>query len=128
VTCSIFLQIGFLTAIDLDLKLRLAVEGGGCSGLQFVQCARSFASVCLTQTIRYKFSLDPNPAAADDAIFSFYGMENSKVIIDNVSLGLINGSTIDYVEEMMSSSFRVKDNPNSKQSCGCGSSFEPKKV
>ena len=87
-----------------------------------------FASACLTQIIRYKFSLDPNPAAADDAIFSFDGMQNSKVIIDNVSLGLINGSTIDYVEEMMSSSFRVKDNPNSKQSCGCGSSFEPKKV
>ena len=61
-------------------------------------------------------------------VFTFEGMQDSKVIIDNVSLGLINGSTIDYVEEMMSSSFRVKDNPNSKQSCGCGSSFEPKKV
>ena len=77
---------------------------------------------------RYKFSLDLNPAAAEDLTFTFEGMQDSKVIIDNVSLGLINGSTIDYVEEMMSSSFRVKDNPNSKQSCGCGSSFEPKKV
>jgi iron-sulfur cluster assembly accessory protein len=77
---------------------------------------------------RYKFSLDQNPASAEDQVFTFEGMQDSKVIIDNVSLGLINGSTIDYVEEMMSSSFRVKDNPNSKQSCGCGSSFEPKKV
>ena len=77
---------------------------------------------------RYKFTLDPNPAAEDDLIFTFDGNRDSKVVIDSVSLGLINGSTIDYVEEMMSSSFRVKDNPNSKQSCGCGSSFEPKKV
>jgi iron-sulfur cluster insertion protein len=77
---------------------------------------------------RYKFTLDPNPAADDDLIFTYDGMSDSKVIIDSVSLGLISGSTIDYVEEMMSSSFRVKDNPNSKQSCGCGSSFEPKKV
>ena len=77
---------------------------------------------------RYKFSLDPEAAAADDLIFTFEGMQDSKVVIDSVSLGLINGSTIDYVEEMMSSSFRVKDNPNSKQYCGCGSSFEPKKV
>jgi iron-sulfur cluster assembly accessory protein len=77
---------------------------------------------------RYKFSLDSNPAADDDLIFSCNGMQDSKVVIDSVSLGLISGSTIDYVEEMMSSSFRVKDNPNSKQSCGCGSSFEPKKV
>ena len=62
---------------------------------------------------RYKFSLDPEAAAADDLIFTFEGMQDSKVVIDSVSLGLINGSTIDYVEEMMSSSFRVKDNPNS---------------
>jgi iron-sulfur cluster assembly accessory protein len=72
--------------------------------------------------------LDPNPADADDLIFTFDEMHSSGVVIDSISLGLINGSTIDYVEEMMSSSFRVKDNPNSKQSCGCGSSFEPKKV
>jgi len=72
--------------------------------------------------------LDPNPADAEDLIFTFDGMHSSGVVIDSISLGLINGSTIDYVEEMMSSSFRVKDNPNSKQSCGCGSSFEPKKV
>ena len=82
----------------------------------------------LIQRSRYKFSLDPEAAASDDLIFTFEGMQDSKVVIDSVSLGLINGSTIDYVEEMMSSSFRVKDNPNSKQSCGCGSSFEPKKV
>jgi len=69
-----------------------------------------------------------NPPDAEDRIFTFEGMQDAKLIIDNVSLGLVAGSTVDYVEEMMSSSFRVKDNPNSKQSCGCGSSFEPKKV
>ena len=88
-----------------------------------------FATVYLTQIVRYKFSLDPNPVTAEDVIFSFDGLQDSKVIIDSVSLGLINGSTIDYVEEMMSSSFRVKDNPSSTQCCGCCSkSFEPKKV
>jgi iron-sulfur cluster assembly accessory protein len=81
--------------------LRVAVEGGGCSGFQ------------------YKFDFDSQPAAQDDARF---GTAESLVVVDGVSLGFLAGSMLDYVETLGASSFEIK-NPNAKSSCGCGNSF-----
>ena len=82
------------------LMLRVAVSGGGCSGFQ------------------YGFSLDDtvNP---DDRTFERDGVT---AVIDEVSLELLAGSEIDYVEELVGASFQVK-NPNAASSCGCGASF-----
>lgn len=82
------------------LMLRLAVSGGGCAGFQ------------------YGFSFDDtvNP---DDRIFERDGV---KTVIDEMSLELLDGAEIDYVEELVGSSFQVK-NPNASSSCGCGTSF-----
>ena len=82
------------------LMLRVSVSGGGCSGFQ------------------YGFSLDDtvNP---DDLTFERDGVT---AVIDEVSLDLLAGSEIDYVEELVGASFQVK-NPNATSSCGCGSSF-----
>ena len=82
------------------LMLRVAVSGGGCSGFQ------------------YGFSLDDtvNP---DDRTFERDGVT---AVIDEVSLDLLAGSEIDYVEELVGASFQVK-NPNAASSCGCGASF-----
>lgn len=87
--------------------LRVSVDGGGCSGFQ------------------YQFELqDPNKGAkADDVRIS---KDGATVIIDSLSLEYINGSTVDYTQEMISSSFQIVDNPNSESSCGCGVSFSPK--
>lgn len=87
-----------------DGYLRLRVDGGGCSGFQ------------------YKFELDTEKHE-DDAVFEKAG---AKLIIDETSLDLVRGSTIDFVEEMISSSFQVVSNPNSESNCGCGASFAPK--
>ena len=84
--------------------LRLRVDGGGCSGFQ------------------YKFELDTEKHE-DDAVFEKAG---AKLIIDETSLDLVRGSTIAFVEEMISSSFQVVNNPNSESNCGCGASFAPK--
>jgi iron-sulfur cluster insertion protein len=80
--------------------LRVSVEGGGCSGFQ------------------YKFDLVPE-AAPDDIVLERSG---AKVVIDQVSLGFIAGSEIDFVDDLMGASFRIK-NPKATASCGCGTSF-----
>lgn len=82
------------------LMLRLAVSGGGCSGFS------------------YGFNLDQT-TAADDRIFEMHG---AKVVIDETSLDLLKGGQIDFVEDLLASSFRIS-NPNAKSTCGCGNSF-----
>jgi iron-sulfur cluster insertion protein len=85
---------------DPSLMLRLSVSGGGCSGFQ------------------YGFSFD-NARQADDHLFERDGV---KMVVDDTSLDLLSGAEIDYVEDLVGSSFQVK-NPNASSSCGCGSSF-----
>jgi iron-sulfur cluster insertion protein len=80
--------------------LRLAVSGGGCSGFQ------------------YGFSFD-EAKQADDRAFERDGVT---LVVDEVSLELVKGSEIDFVEDMMGAAFQVR-NPNAASSCGCGNSF-----
>ena len=79
--------------------LRVSVEGGGCSGFQ------------------YRFDLVAD--GADDLVIEKGG---ARVLVDPVSLGLLHGSEIDYVDDLMGATFRV-NNPNATASCGCGTSF-----
>jgi len=80
--------------------LRVSVEGGGCSGFQ------------------YKFDMD-RTKAADDLVISRYG---AVILIDPVSVNYMAGSEIDFVDDLIGASFKVK-NPQAKASCGCGTSF-----
>jgi len=82
------------------LMLRLEVSGGGCSGFS------------------YRFELDEK-TNGDDQIFEFFGV---KLVVDGMSLDLLHGSEVDYVEDLLASSFRVK-NPQATSTCGCGTSF-----
>ena len=82
------------------LFLRISVSGGGCSGFQ------------------YGFSFD-DEVRPDDREF---GRDGVKVVVDEVSLDLLAGAEIDFVEDMIGASFQVR-NPNATASCGCGSSF-----
>ena len=80
--------------------LRLSVEGGGCSGFQ------------------YKFGL-ADEAEGDDLVVERDGV---RLVVDAVSLDLLTGSEVDYVESLGGSAFKVT-NPNAASGCGCGSSF-----
>ena len=80
--------------------LRLAVEGGGCSGFQ------------------YRFGL-ADGIEVDDTIVETDGV---KLLVDAVSLDLVRGCQVDFVESLGGTAFRV-DNPNATAGCGCGSSF-----
>lgn len=84
-----------------QLRFRVSVKGGGCSGFQ------------------YEFSLDDAKPAAGDTIIANHGAE---AIIDDVSLGLLAGSVLDYTEDLAQAGFEIK-NPNATASCGCGNSF-----
>jgi iron-sulfur cluster insertion protein len=85
-----------------ELKLRVFVQGGGCSGFQ------------------YGFTLDTEQAE-DDWDLDVNGVH---VLVDSMSGGYLQGAEIDYKDDAMGSSFSIK-NPNAQTTCGCGSSFSP---
>lgn len=82
------------------LSLRTFVQGGGCSGFS------------------YGFTLDEE-VAEDDFEFP---LDEFKLLVDAMSMQYLAGATIDYKEELMGSQFTI-NNPNAKNTCGCGSSF-----
>jgi iron-sulfur cluster insertion protein len=84
--------------------LRLYISGGGCAGMS------------------YGMSIDET-VSSDDAVVMTRGI---KVVVDKLSLIYLRGSTIDYVDNLQSSGFKV-DNPNAAASCGCGLSFKANK-
>lgn len=89
-----------LAADPSKSALRIAVNGGGCSGFQ------------------YEFNL-ADTAAEDDLVIERGGV---KALVDPVSQGFLEGSEIDFVDDLMGQSFRIR-NPNVTSSCGCGTSF-----
>ena len=80
--------------------LRVAIDGGGCSGFSYV----------------FDFAVEPEDG---DLVIA---RDGASVFIDPVSLDLLKGSEIDYVTELIGASFQIR-NPNAKSSCGCGTSF-----
>jgi iron-sulfur cluster assembly accessory protein len=99
VTQRAFERLAEIGAADQGKALRIAVEGGGCSGFQ------------------YQIELDE--PAADDLILEGAG---EKVVIDPTSLPFLAGATVDFTEELIGARFAI-DNPNAASSCGCGTSF-----
>jgi len=83
-----------------DKYLRVAVEGGGCSGFQY----------------KFDFADSPN---SDDLVIE---RDGAKVVIDDMSLEFLGGSEIDYTNELIGSAFKIH-NPNATAGCGCGTSF-----
>ena len=101
VTQSAAKRIAFLASKEAKpVMMRVAVLGGGCSGFQ------------------YNFSFEAD-SGDDDLLIE---RDGATVVVDSTSLELLKGSELDYVEEMVGSSFQVR-NPNATSSCGCGNSF-----
>jgi iron-sulfur cluster insertion protein len=80
--------------------LRVSVNGGGCSGFQ------------------YDFAIADGPQDDDIA----FERDGATVLVDSVSIGFIEGSTLDFVDDLIGQSFKIQ-NPQAKSSCGCGVSF-----
>ncbi|WP_120501555.1 iron-sulfur cluster assembly accessory protein [Roseovarius sp. EL26] len=99
VTERAFERLSEIGASDQGQALRIAVEGGGCSGFQ------------------YEIKLDA--PAQDDLILESQG---EKVVVDAISLPFLTGAVIDFTEELIGARFTI-NNPNATSSCGCGTSF-----
>lgn len=99
VTPRAFERLAEIGAAEQGKALRVAVEGGGCSGFQ------------------YEIALDE--VKDDDLVLEGAGQT---VVIDSVSLPFLASATIDFTEELIGARF-VIDNPNATSSCGCGTSF-----
>ncbi len=93
-------QLSKVLADEPGAALRISVQGGGCSGFS------------------YKFDLDAK-RADDDFVASRDGVT---VVVDPVSLEMMKGSELDFVDDLMGRAFKVK-NPNAVAACGCGVSF-----
>ena len=102
ITKSAAKRISDLIASEGDdaLMLRVAVSSGGCSGFQ------------------YGFDLDA-VVGGDDLVFEGHGVT---VVVDEMSLALVDGSEVDYIDDLIGAFFRLS-NPNASSSCGCGVSF-----
>lgn len=93
-----------LTKRNLEgYALRVFISGGGCSGFQY--------GMALEDKIR-----------DNDLVYNQHGVQ---VVVDEISIDYLNGSTIDFVDEIMGSGFKI-ENPNAVSSCGCGNSFRTK--
>ena len=99
VTDRAFARLTEIGAAASGKALRVAVEGGGCSGFQY--------------------EIDLDEPKDDDLILEGQG---EKVVIDSTSLPFLAGATIDFTEELIGARFAI-DNPNASSSCGCGTSF-----
>ncbi|MBQ4824780.1 iron-sulfur cluster assembly accessory protein [Leisingera sp. M527] len=99
VTDRAFARLAEIGAADQGQALRVAVEGGGCSGFQ------------------YEIALDE--AKPEDLVLEGQG---EKVVVDTVSLPFLENAVIDFTEELIGARFTI-ENPNATSSCGCGTSF-----
>ncbi|MBY6055019.1 iron-sulfur cluster assembly accessory protein [Leisingera daeponensis] len=99
VTDRAFARLAEIGAADQGQALRVAVEGGGCSGFQ------------------YEIALDK--AKDDDLVLEGQG---ERVVVDSVSLPFLENAVIDFTEELIGARFTI-ENPNATSSCGCGTSF-----
>ena len=87
-----------------DIKIRMFISGGGCSGMQ------------------YGFTLEDQPANEDD--FDLEVAPGVHMLVDAMSGQYVQGAEVDWQESAQGSQFAIK-NPNASTTCGCGSSFSP---
>uniref|UniRef100_A0AC35THB8 Fe-S_biosyn domain-containing protein n=1 Tax=Rhabditophanes sp. KR3021 TaxID=114890 RepID=A0AC35THB8_9BILA len=85
--------------------LRVEVQGGGCSGFE------------------YKFKFDTVILAGQDLVYEKNGV---KVVVDDVSMEYLKGSTLDYTSDLLKTTFKISNNPIAEKGCSCGSSFAPR--
>lgn len=97
------------TSTSPDSHLRVTVTAGGCHGFQYLMSLES------AEKIDHE----------EDTVFEYEGSDGTaEVVMDQPSLELLKGSTVDFTTELIGSQFKIVGNPRATSSCGCGTSFD----
>ncbi|KAJ5599615.1 hypothetical protein N7450_000682, partial [Penicillium hetheringtonii] len=97
--------------------LRITVTSGGCHGFQYMMSLESASKIDAEEDTIFEGDADPSEISTDAA-------GEAKVVMDESSLELLSGSTVDYTTELIGSQFKIVDNPRATSNCGCGTSFD----
>lgn len=97
-----------------DLALRVSVESGGCHGFQYLMSLVNTSDIDMSEDTLFE----------NEEVARQTGDYKAKVVIDEPSLELLKGSSVDYTMELIGSQFKVTGIPGAKSSCGCGTSFD----
>jgi iron-sulfur cluster assembly 2 len=100
--------------ITPDSHLRVTVTSGGCHGFQYLMSLEPESKIDAEEDTVF--------VAADDE--GAGGRGRAEVVLDEPSLELLKGSTVDFVTELIGSQFKIVGNPRASSSCGCGTSFD----
>lgn len=97
--------------------LRITVTSGGCHGFQYMMSLESASKIDAEEDTIFEGDADPSEISTDAA-------GEAKIVMDEPSLELLSGSTVDYTTELIGSQFKIVDNPRATSNCGCGTSFD----
>ncbi|KAH1908179.1 hypothetical protein KXW69_000376 [Aspergillus fumigatus] len=97
--------------------LRITVTSGGCHGFQYLMSLEAASKIDPEEDT--VFEAEPEQGTTS-------GAGEAKVVMDEPSLELLSGSTVDYTMELIGSQFKIVDNPRATSNCGCGTSFDVK--
>lgn len=97
-----------------DVALRVSVESGGCHGFQYLMSLVNTSEIDASEDTLFE----------NEEVAKKTGDYKAKVVMDEPSLELLKGSSIDYTMELIGSQFKVTGIPGAKSSCGCGTSFD----
>ncbi|KAB8247059.1 hypothetical protein BDV35DRAFT_380128 [Aspergillus flavus] len=97
--------------------LRITVTSGGCHGFQYMMSLEAASKIDPEEDTVFEAEYSPEEGSSEAA-------GQAKVVMDEPSLELLYGSTVDYTMELIGSQFKIVDNPRATSNCGCGTSFD----
>ncbi|KAL9625753.1 MAG: hypothetical protein Q9160_000073 [Pyrenula sp. 1 TL-2023] len=104
--------------------LRVTVTSGGCHGFQYLMSLEPSSKISSEEDTIFGPAAD-DTTTKDNSVADGGGIDTgARVVLDESSLELLKGSTIDYTTELIGSQFKIVGNPRAKSSCGCGTSFD----
>jgi Fe-S cluster assembly iron-binding protein IscA len=109
-----------------SLCLRVSVESGGCHGFQYLMSLGDMSTIEPEEDTLFVVEEGRGQDMVGRNDWAEVGEGKAKVVMDEPTLELLQGSKVDYTMELIGSQFKIVDNPRATSSCGCGTSFDVK--